>query len=74
MNDSLIKPHPDTERMTVRELHQGLEEIENRLEFGKEHGAEELFLTWLILERRMVLAELGRRNGQGNAFPLSSPL
>lgn len=66
MSDSLIKPHPDTERMTLSELQKRLAEIEDEFTFGKQHGAEELFLTWLVQERRIIQAGLARRQENGS--------
>lgn len=70
MNDQLlIKPHPDGERLTVGELRQRLSEIEDQFTFRKEHGAEEMFLIWLIQERRMLQAELERRTRGPTPIP-----
>jgi hypothetical protein len=56
-------PHPDPERLTLNELRAELAATEERFEIAKKSGDEEQ-QTWFIQERRLLLAELERRNGQ----------
>src|SRR5574341_136693 len=69
-------PHPDCERLSNDELREELSLANERLKLlhvlGR--GADPLLEPWLIQRRRLLLAELNRRNGQGNPFPFSSSL
>lgn len=60
---AVIQPHPDFEQMTLEELEAARKELEDKISFATEHRAETVFKTWLIQERRLLLAEIGRRNG-----------
>jgi hypothetical protein len=57
-------PHPDYGALTVREIQEDLARIESDLAFAKEHGAESIFVQWVVGERDLALRELARRNGQ----------
>lgn len=61
--ESQIKPHPDFDLFTVEEIKSHKKELEDQISFGTKHGADKLFITWLIQERHLAEAVLGRRNG-----------
>ena len=76
-NTSLtLDPHPDCERLTNVELQEELARLDEELKILHDLGpdADPLLEPWRIQRRRLLLAELNRRNGQGNPFPFSSPL
>jgi hypothetical protein len=61
-----ITPHPDFETYTSDELVAHRKKLEDDISFGSKHGADQGVVSWLITERRACMAELGRRNGNGN--------
>ena len=71
-----LDPHPDPEWLSNSELQEELTRADDRLKLVHDLGpdADPLLEPWLIQRRRLLLAELNRRNGQGNPFPFSSPL
>ncbi len=62
-------PHPHYEGFTVKEIQDDLERIDEDLTFGKEQGAEDWVICWLVQERRLILAEINRRNPGADSFP-----
>jgi hypothetical protein len=71
MSDLGITPHPDCERLSNAELRKALADTDERLTRWHEAHPEKdpdldtrLTETWFIQERRAILAELGRRNGE----------
>jgi hypothetical protein len=67
MHDS-ISPHPDCETMSTSELNAALADADERLRILHElrTDADPLVETWLVQERRVILAELNRRKGHWN--------
>ncbi|HEY2921730.1 MAG TPA: hypothetical protein VGK77_22310, partial [Candidatus Binatia bacterium] len=58
---SLI-PHANVESLSLPELRTELKKAEDELAIAKQGGADTEFLqTWLVQDRRLILAELGRR-------------
>ncbi len=64
-------PHPDCDRLSNAELQKELTAADERLKLVHELGpeADPLLEPWLIQRRRLILAELARRNG--NTHPTS---
>jgi hypothetical protein len=58
MHDS-ISPHPDCETMSTSELNAALADADERLRILHElrTDADPLVETWLVQERRVILAE-----------------
>jgi hypothetical protein len=69
-------PHPDCDCLSNAELQQELSEADESLRVLHKLGeeADPMLEPWFIQRRRLLLAELRRRNGQADPFPLSSPL
>jgi putative DNA primase/helicase len=55
----------DLTARTLEELQAELGDIEGKIRFGEERGAESVFLIMLRQDARAVRAEIGRRNGNG---------
>jgi hypothetical protein len=69
---SVITPHPDVERLSNSELQQALKDADERLElFHKlpDSDRDPILEPWLVQERRLILAELNRRNPGSDSFP-----
>jgi AAA domain len=72
-----LSPHPDVEYLSRSELLAELADADERLERLHEvptENRDRLVETWLVQDRRRILAELNRRHIANEAFPLSSPL
>ncbi len=70
--DITIRPHPDVERLSNAELQQALKDADENLElFHKlsESDRDPILEPWLVQERRLILAELNRRNPGSDSFP-----
>lgn len=63
-DDFRITPHPDCERMTSDELRTAIAEAEEKMKLGREAKDGELE-AWFVCERRLLQAELARRDGSG---------
>ena len=61
MSDLTFTPHPDPERLSDKELLQQISEVPDQIDFAKEHGAEEWFVTYLLQDTRRLRAEARRR-------------
>src|SRR3990172_1404873 len=67
-----ISPHPDVECLSNAELRETLKDADENLElFHKlsENERDPILEPWLIQERRLILAELNRRNPGSDSFP-----
>jgi hypothetical protein len=67
MNADLLTlcPHPEVERMTRDELHSAILDAEEQMKLARDLNNGELE-SWFICRRRLLEAELARRNGQPN--------
>lgn len=54
-------PDPDFDRMSLEEIRTFIRQTENTIVFGRDHGAEEIFVTGLVQQRRRAEAALKRR-------------
>lgn len=61
MNDLSFTPHPDPEQLSSSELKEELRLTEEKLDFAKQHDAEELLVTYLLQRARLLRAEAQRR-------------
>jgi AAA domain len=64
--ENRIVPHPDFETYTVDEIIAHKTQLENDISFGTKHGADKIFISWLITERHLCENTLARRNGFAN--------
>ena len=72
MTDLAITPHPDVERLSNSELQRALQDAGENLElFHKlpENDRDPVLEPWPVQERRLILAELNRRNPGSDSFP-----
>lgn len=65
MSGSLFDPHPDCDRLSNAELQEVLALADERLKLLHDLGpdGDPLLEPWLIQRRRLILAEMKRRNG-----------
>src|SRR5262245_1919075 len=56
-------PDPEFDRMSEAEIRKFITENDEKITFGRDHGAEELFIIGLGDQRNRAIAELHRRNG-----------
>src|SRR5882724_1557018 len=69
MDDIQISPHPDVESLSNSELRDALAKADEDLDLLHKLPTKDrdlFFETWLVQERRLILAELNRRNVQTN--------
>jgi hypothetical protein len=64
---------PDFDLMSANELEAFIAESDNTIAFGRDHGAEEIFLIGLQQQRRRAEAQLARRNGRPDLSPFPIP-
>jgi predicted ATP-dependent serine protease len=64
--DTYPPPDPNFDFMSADELRAFVADSDDKIVFGRDHGAEELFLIGLVHQRNRAAAELARRNGQSN--------
>ena len=72
INGQRITCHPDVEYLSAAELRDALGDADERLELMHKLPPEDrdsLVETWLVQERRQLLAELKRRNPGADSFP-----
>jgi len=77
MGDPQIVPHPDVDSLSNAELRDALKDADENLEIihklaEGDPDRDPLLESWLVQERRLILAELDRRNGR-SSLPLSAP-
>jgi hypothetical protein len=64
-----ITPHPEVDCLSNSELREALKDADENLELYHklpEPDRDPILEPWLVQERRLILAELNRRNPDGN--------
>jgi hypothetical protein len=72
MTGLAITPHPDVERLSNSELREAQKDADENLELLHklpESDRDPMLEPWLVQERRLILAELNRRNPGSDSFP-----